>query len=84
MDRVWRDQAAIAVGVLARFGLLTFAVTIFICVFATSAPITLEPGAWYFGRSTAVLIALFPIAVYGCIISIADQPLFESVAIDDL
>ncbi|MEO6259478.1 MAG: serine/threonine-protein kinase [Thermoanaerobaculia bacterium] len=77
-------MATIAVGVLARYGLLAFAITIFIEDFVTSAPITLEPGAWYFGRSTAVLIALFAIAVYGCFVSIADQPLFGPGALEDL
>ena len=69
-------MAAIIVFVLVRFGLLAFVLTTFLTAFLEAVPITLDPEAWYFGRSLAVLLVLFAVAIYGFWSSLGDKPAF--------
>jgi len=68
---------------LIRFGLLSGVAAAFVDVVITASPITLDPSAWYFGRSLGVLIALLAITVYGFYTSLGGKPLFVAPALED-
>jgi serine/threonine-protein kinase len=73
-------MATIVVFVLSRWGLLALAVTVYVDMILASAPITLDPGSWYFGRSAVVLLAFAAIATYGAYVSLAGKPIFAATA----
>lgn len=75
--------AAIAVFVLARFGLLAIIATLFYFYFWVDFPFTTEVSAWY---ATNFLIAgalCVGLAVYGFYTSLAGQPLFGGRLLQD-
>jgi hypothetical protein len=45
--------------------------------FVGSSPLTLDPSAWYFGSSMAVLLVVVGIAAYGFQTSVAGRPLIK-------
>jgi hypothetical protein len=55
------------VGLLALFAMLVTGVFVRI-------PITLDPDAWFFGRSLVVLLLLAALAVYGFLVSLGGRP----------
>jgi hypothetical protein len=76
-------MAVLAVTVLIRFGLLSMVAAIFVDIVIYATPITLDPSAWYFGRSLGVLIVLLAITVYGFYTSLGGKPLFIAPALED-
>ncbi len=56
--------AAIALGLLFRFGLLAITAETLVAVIAYRFPLTLDPSSWYFGRSLFVLLLVASIAVF--------------------
>ena len=60
--------------VLLRCGLLAFALTTFLQQLLEATPLTLDPDAWYFGRSLAVLLILLATAIYGFWSSLGEKP----------
>jgi len=69
-------MAAVVLVVLIRFGLLAFVVTLFLNAFLDAVPLTLDPTAWYFGRSISVLILLAGAIVYGFWSALGQKPAF--------
>jgi hypothetical protein len=69
-------SAIIITVVLLRCGLLAFALTSFLTEFLQAVPLTLDPDAWYFGRSLAVLLILLAAAIYGFWTSLGEKPAF--------
>ena len=69
-------MAAIIIFVLVRFGLFASVLTNFVAAFLEAAPLTVDPEAWYFGRSLAVLLILLAAAVYGFWLSLGEKPAF--------
>jgi hypothetical protein len=69
------------IAVLVRFGLLalvvawTFASWVLVLV-------TIDPSAWYFGRSAATILTLAAIACYGFYTSLGGQRLFRDRVLD--
>jgi serine/threonine-protein kinase len=61
--------------VLLRFGLLATMAWGFFSWLPTSVVLTLDPSAWYFGRSAFTLLILAGIAAYAFRISLAGRPL---------
>ena len=57
--------ATIYVLVLVRFGLLAMVVTVYCGQIIGPSALTLDPGRWWFGYSTAALILVFAIAAHG-------------------
>ena len=57
--------SALGVLVLYRFGLLAFAVALLVSDLLTRMPTTLDPEAWYAGRSSFVIAVLVGLALYG-------------------
>jgi hypothetical protein len=74
--------AVVVLIILFRFGLLAFAAAFFSYVFLRRVPITLDPSAWYFGRSMFAVILLIAIALYGFIISLGGKRWLPEVAVD--
>jgi len=67
---------------MLRFGLLT-TMTFFVVNFLlTSAPVTLDPGRWYFSTSTTLLLIVSALAVYGFYASRGGEPLFGRRILD--
>ena len=69
-------MAAVVLIVLIRFGLLALSVTVFLISFLHAVPLTLDPSAWYFGRSLSVLIVFAAAIVYGFWSSLGQKPAF--------
>jgi len=65
-----------------RFGLLAYGAGVFSYVFIRRVPITLDPNAWYFGRSTFTLILLASIAIYAFVTSIGGKRMLPEMSID--
>jgi hypothetical protein len=63
--------------ILLRFGLTPLVVGLAIANFVGSSPLTLDPSAWYFGSSMAVLLAVVGIATYGFQTSVAGRALIK-------
>jgi hypothetical protein len=62
---------------LLRFGLLTFAICLFVNLLLFSVPITTDFSAWYASSSLAVLIAVMSLAGYAFHTSLGSQKVFE-------
>src|SRR5205823_2059809 len=65
---------------LFRFGLLATGAAFYAYLFLRRVPITLDPSAWYFGRSTFALALLIAIALYGFFISLGGKRWLPEVA----
>jgi hypothetical protein len=76
-------MAVVGVMLLTRFGLLSGVAATFVDIVIYATPITLDPSAWYFGRSLGVLIVLLAITVYGFYTSLGGKPLFIAPALED-
>jgi predicted Ser/Thr protein kinase len=63
--------------VLLRFGLTPLVIGLTIADFLGSSPLTLDPSAWYFGLSMAVLLIVAAIAGYGFQTSMAGRRLIK-------
>jgi hypothetical protein len=48
--------------------------------FLTWLPLTLDPNAWYFGRSLIVLLLISALATYGFFVALAGRPAFGTMA----
>jgi hypothetical protein len=59
-----------------RLGLLPTAVSLYVCLLLMKLPMTLDPSAWYAGRSCAVLLLLAALAVVCFYTSLGGKPLF--------
>lgn len=73
---------ALGVVILLRFGLTPMVLGLAIADFVGSSPLTLDPSAWYFGLSAAVLLMVAAIAVYGCQTSIAGRPVLKKSVLE--
>jgi Protein kinase domain len=58
---------------LFRFGLLAYGAATFAYLFTRRVPVTLDPSAWYFGRSTFAIALLFAVALYAFFISVGGK-----------
>jgi serine/threonine-protein kinase len=76
----WLHTALIVLA-LVRFGVLGCAAALFFA-FPSSFVLTLDPTAWYVGRSILTLLVLAAIAGYGFYISLGGQPLFRDRVLD--
>jgi len=65
-----------------RFGLLAYGAGVFSYVFIRRVPITLDPSAWYFGRSLFTLLLLTAVAVYAFVISLGGKRWLPEVSVD--
>ena len=68
--------AAFGLGVLLRVGLLAFAAMASTMQFLTWLPLTLDPDAWYFGQSFAVLILIGARAAFAFVFALGPRPAF--------
>lgn len=73
--------ATAAVGLVTytvtRLGLLTLIVGELISTLLDLTPLTLDPRAWFFGLSLALLLEVIVLAAYGARNSLAGRPLFD-------
>ena len=65
-----------------RFGLLAYGAGVFSYLFIRRVPITLDPSAWYFGRSMFALMLLVAVAIYGFVISMGGKRWLPEMSID--
>lgn len=76
-------SAVVLVFVFFRFGILSIAAAGFVSMMIESAPTTLDPSRWYFGRSLAVLLLLAGVVAWGFRLALADQPIFGKALLED-
>jgi len=67
---------------LFRFGLVASGAAFFVYLFLRRVPITLDPSAWYFGRSTFALALLIAVAIGAFVVSLGGKRWFPEVAVD--
>jgi len=75
--------SAAAIALFFRFGLLAFSIVAIPMAFMRAVPLTLDSGAWYFGRSTFALLLLGGIALYGFIVSLGEKRILPDFAVED-
>jgi serine/threonine-protein kinase len=68
------STGALFVTLVLKFGLLAGVVTVMCERLLTRLPITLDPGAWYFGSSMAVVLLVLAAAVCGFTLAQARRP----------
>jgi hypothetical protein len=73
---------AVVLILLFRFGLLALSAAFYAYSFLRRVPVTLDPSAWYFGRSTFAIALLIAIALYGFFISLGGKRWLPEVAAD--
>ena len=71
-------SGALLTFVVVRFGLLPYAVTLFVYVIVTRTPLTLEISRWSATASNWTLAGLVALTAFGFYASRAGQPLFGS------
>jgi len=64
---------------LVRFGILAFGTSIFIADVIYWTSLTLDMSRWYAGRSVAVIMVIFAIAVYGFRCAVGKKPLLREI-----
>jgi hypothetical protein len=64
---------ALVLVVTYRFGLLALATAAYTVLVLRNLPITIDPSAWYFGRSALALALLLGLAIYGTIVSLGGK-----------
>jgi hypothetical protein len=67
----------IAAVFILRFGLVTFAVGIFVVDVLLNVPVTVHASAWYFGSSVFVLATVMALAAWGFHASMAGRRLWK-------
>ena len=65
--------AAIALYVIFRFGILALSVCAYVILLGWSLPLTLDPDAWYFGRSLAGLSLIAALAIGGFALAVREK-----------
>jgi hypothetical protein len=68
--------------VLFRFGILALAATTYTILIAWSVPLTLDPDAWYFGRSMVGLFLIAAIAMTGFALAVSGKRWLPRVVLD--
>ena len=74
--------SAVMVVTLFRFGLLAYSAATFSYILLRRVPITLDPSAWYFGRSILMLALFLAISIYSFIVSLGGKRWLPEFAID--
>jgi hypothetical protein len=74
--------ALIVVTVLLRFGMLAISATSYTVLTCWSLPLTLDPDAWYFGRSMVGLLLIAAIAATGFALVVSGKRWLPRVALD--
>ncbi len=73
---------AAALMIFFRFGLLALSACAVPLMVLRPMPMTLDTGAWYFGRSLFALLFLAAIASYGFVVSVGGKRWLPEVAVD--
>jgi uncharacterized membrane protein YfcA len=68
--------SGLIVAVVFRFGLLSTAVMVYVCVTQMYMPSTTDATVWYAGVSALSLAIVIGLAVYGFLVSLAGKPIF--------
>jgi serine/threonine-protein kinase len=68
---------ALSLFVVTRFGLFAIMVVIVFSAAWGAVPHTTDPSSWYFGGSVATVVLFAAIAVYGFVVSLGGQKLFN-------
>ena len=68
--------AAVNVAVLLRVGVVAHMAMLVMMAWLTWLPLTLDPNAWYFGRSLVVLSLIGGLAAYGFFTALGGRPAF--------
>jgi predicted Ser/Thr protein kinase len=69
--------------VFRRNGVLALASTFTFFFVFVSAPVTLDPSIWYFGRSFFTMALMIAVAGYAFFLSLAAQPLFKLAMLEE-
>jgi len=72
----------IVVFVVVRLGVLVLLVGFLVTFLLTQAPLTADPGRWYFGTSTMLVLFCGAIAICGFVWARAGEPLFGRRLLD--
>jgi serine/threonine-protein kinase len=74
--------AAIVLVTMYRLGLLALSALAFTALVLRNLPITIDPSAWYFGRSALALTLVAAIAAYGFVVSLGGKRWIPELALD--
>jgi hypothetical protein len=74
--------ALVVVIVLLRFGMLAISATAYTILTCWSLPLTLDPDAWYFGRSLVGLLLIAAIATTGFALAVSGKRWLPRLAFD--
>jgi hypothetical protein len=66
--------ALLSAFVLVRYGIIAAGGAMFVERLFFTAPITLDPSVWYFGRSLAVLVLIMGLAGYAFHTALGQKP----------
>lgn len=69
--------------VQVRYGVIALTLLIAISTAMAGLPLTLDPNAWYFGRSLAMLLGCGALAAWGCWTAMPKQSLAGVMAVDE-
>ena len=69
--------------VLFRFGVLTWATTMFVSFLQSELPATFSPSDWYFTSTVLVVVVVVGLGVYGTRTALAGQSLFRDKLLTD-
>jgi len=68
--------AGLIVAVVFRFGLLSAAIMVYVCLTQIYLPSTTDPTVWYAGASALGLAVAVGLGAYGFLVSLAGKPIF--------
>jgi hypothetical protein len=74
--------AMVALVIVYRFGLLSLAACAYTILILQYIPITIDPSAWYFGRSAVVLALLTTLAARAFVTSLGGKRWIPDLALD--
>jgi len=74
--------AAVVIFVIFRFGILALSACAYVVLLGWSVPLTLDPDAWYFGRSMVGLLLIGAIAATGFALAVSGKRWLPRFAFD--
>ncbi len=72
----------VVVVILFRFGILALSATAYTILIGWSVPLTIDPDAWYFGRSMVGLLLIAAIAASGFALAVRGKGWLPRIAVE--
>jgi len=74
--------AIVVMIIIFRFGILAVSATAFAVLIGWSVPLTIDPDAWYFGRSMVGLLLIAAIAAAGFALAVRGKGWLPRIAVE--